>query len=90
MTTMQTILARFDHAKKSRDELNRAFSALAPRQYEIILLFAKGYDSGEISRMLKLKSTTVQASKCRSLQILGVSSTAELAVMAYKAGLLGE
>jgi len=90
MTTMQTILAKFDHAKRSREEAVRAFAELAPRQYEVVLLFAKGYDSGEIGRLLNIQKTTVQASKYRSFQILGVTSNAEVAVMAYKAGLLGE
>lgn len=61
---------------------------LSPREYEIAALLVKGEPVKAISARLDLAATTVSTYKKRIFEKIGVDSDAELALFAYKNGLI--
>lgn len=90
MTTMQTILAKHDAAKRSLSDFRERFAILTERQAELAVMLAKGYSCAEAAKAMGIAKTTATQSKVIVLSKLDVTSTAELAVMAYRAGLIWE
>lgn len=66
------------------------FAALGVRQREAAILMAKGYSALETGRAMGIGKRGAEQTRARVLEILEASSSAEVAVMAYRAGLLGD
>lgn len=60
------------------------------RQREAAILMAKGYSALETSKAMGTNKRTAEQTRARLLELLGASSSAEVAVLAYRAGLLGD
>jgi PAS domain S-box-containing protein len=74
------------------DDLAAARSAverLGPREMAVLRLIAGGYTSAEIANLLGLSLRSIETSRCRLRQTLGVTSRAELVRFAHEAGLAG-
>lgn len=61
---------------------------LTPRERDVLQLTAKGYEAGEIGRLLGLSVWTVRDHHKAIYKSLGVNSVQEAAVIAAKAGLV--
>jgi two-component system, NarL family, response regulator NreC len=72
-------VVRYRHA-------NSDASALTPRQIEVLRLIARGKRMKEIAAELNLSVRTVEDHKARLMQVLGVSTTADLVRFAVKQG----
>lgn len=64
-------------------------ASLSPREREITIQIAKGFMPAEIASMMRIDPKTVATYRCRILEKLDVTGTAEIAIAAHKAGLLG-
>lgn len=63
-------------------------NALTEREWEIMLGLAKGQAVGEIAKTLNRSVKTISTHRARILEKTGLKSNSELAVEAYKAGLI--
>lgn len=66
------------------------FAAIGDRQREAAILMAKGYSALETAKAMGITKSTAEQTRARVLELLDASSSAEVAVMAYRAGLLGD
>ncbi len=69
---------------------NRAEPELTSRQREVLRLILEGRRMKEIATTLQLSARTVETHKYQMMQILGVSSTAELVKYAVEHRLIAE
>lgn len=86
----QPVIKRTIAALSGCDEAARSFDCLAPRQMEIAVLAAKGFNDREIADMLGVSAKTVSPLRHKAMEKVGVDSIAQLAVQAYRGGLLGD
>jgi DNA-binding NarL/FixJ family response regulator len=61
---------------------------LTPRQREVLQLFAEGQSAKEVAQSLHISFRTAENHKARIMQVLGVSTTAELVLCAVRFGLI--
>jgi DNA-binding NarL/FixJ family response regulator len=61
---------------------------LTPREREVLALIARGLSNDDISERLVLSPATVKTHINRTLAKLGLSSRAQLVVVAYEEGLV--
>lgn len=66
----------------------RTLERLTPREREVLALIARGLPNDEISERLVLSPATVKTHINRTLAKLGLSSRAQLVVVAYEEGLV--
>ena len=66
-----------------------AVERLGPREVAVLRLIAGGYTSAEIAHLLALSLRSIETSRCRLRQTLGVTSRADLVRVAHEAGLAG-
>ncbi len=75
-----------DSPARSADE--GSLARLTPREREVLALIARGLSNDEISARLVLSPATVKTHINRTLAKLGLSSRAQLVVLAYEEGLV--
>jgi len=88
VTTMSDILARMKSEAERKVELTERFDALTPNQRDVLIYAMKGYSCPEIKRITGILSPG--CTKARALRRLGTPNLCAAAIMAYKAGLLGD
>ena len=66
-----------------------AVERLGPREIAVLRLIAGGYTSAEIANLLGLSLRSIETSRCRLRQTLGVTSRAELVRFAHETGVAG-
>lgn len=71
-----------------RNEILRQLELLSAREYEIMMAIASGERPALTARRLKIHVKTVNTYRTRVLEKLELHSNAEVAVSAYKAGVL--
>ena len=87
---LSSVLARFvqgDDGELREDESANPFSALTPREYEILTLLAEGQSNKVIARNLGISDGTVKLHVKAILRKLNVSSRITAAVMAVEHGI---
>ena len=67
-----------------------AKSELTPRQREVLQLFAEGRSAKQVAKILQISTRTAENHKARIMDVLGLTSTAELTQYAIRHGMLGE
>ena len=83
-------IARDARDRQQRIELREALrliETLTPRQQEILAMVAGGMLNKQIARRLKIKEGTVKAHRSHIMEKMHVTSVAELAVLAERAGI---
>ena len=86
---LSSVLARFvqgDDGELHEDKAANPFSALTPREYEILTLLAEGQSNKVIARNLGISDGTVKLHVKAILRKLNVSSRITAAVMAVEHG----
>lgn len=73
----------FAECEYARGELDK----LSPRQIEVAVHIAKGFNFAEVGEMLGISKNGVNAHVWRALTILEIKSRVELSVLVAKAGL---
>lgn len=66
----------------------KRFDGLTPREYQIAIRIAQGQRQATIAQELSISKKTVQTHRERALLALGVGSSAEVAILAFQAGLV--
>ena len=61
---------------------------LTARQYEVLLLIAKGYTNAEIAKILVVTKHTVKAHICAIFEVLGTSSRVQTVIKSLKLGII--
>ncbi|MGB1011025.1 MAG: response regulator [Thiolinea sp.] len=87
---LSSVLARFvqgDDGELHEDKMANPFSALTPREYEILTLLAEGQSNKVIARNLGISDGTVKLHVKAILRKLNVSSRITAAVMAVEHGI---
>lgn len=75
------------HVRSGLSFAHHPLQALSPREQEILRLVAQGYTNAEIAQALVISENTVKTHLRRMMRKLGVTSRAELAALAARAGL---
>ena len=86
----QPVISRLRHALGRADRAAALFEAMPPRTKQVAILAAKGFTDPQIAEMLAIASKTVGSIRHNAMDKVGVDSTAQLAVLAYRAGVLGD
>jgi DNA-binding NarL/FixJ family response regulator len=63
--------------------------AIAGRHREVMVLLSKGYNDRLIAEMLDVSIPTIHKARHEVYEALEIDSTAQLAVLVYRAGMLG-
>lgn len=72
------------------DEAKVRVYRLGERQLETAILMAKGYSALDTARAMGTNKRTAEVARARIFELLEVDSAAQVAVLAYRAGLLGD
>lgn len=81
--------AAVEDADAVREQFVRLNEASEPI-FETALLSARGYSDRECAEARGVAQNTICANRRKAFKQLGIDSTAQLAVMAFRAGLLGD
>lgn len=68
----------------------KRFEELSDSQFEVALCVAKGLTDRQVCEAVGKCHNTAYTTRVRVFRAMGVDSAAQLAVLAYRAGLLGE
>lgn len=80
-------------AEKLAEEIDRNVTksgkqTLSDREFEVVVLYAKGYSQNEIAEKLYVSPSTVSTYRGRIMKKLGISNNAELIMYAVKNGII--
>lgn len=83
----QQAIASYAHARASPEG---RYERLTPREREIVLLVASGFNNARIAQQLVISRRTVEVHRSRAMQKLGITSMTGLIRYALDVGLINE
>lgn len=87
---VRELRAQRDAAVSTQEAILDRVAHLSPRQREVAVMLAKGYANKEIASVLGVSCRTVEVMRAAAYVRLEVVTVSQLAVLLYRAGLLGD
>lgn len=87
---VRELRAQRDAAVTIQEALLDKVAKLSPRQREVATMLAKGYNDKEVGVVMGISTRTVEVMRTEIYVRLEVVTVAQLAVLLYRAGLLGD
>lgn len=79
---------RKTRVQREEKKIRSSIALLSPREYSVMLAIADGESPKSCAKRLRLEVKTIHTYRARILEKLELSSNAEIAVAAFKAGLM--